>query len=199
MNTLKIPIVSIGETGYALDARAPISELQPPETSTLPVQEVSVTGQFTALGSGFLFRGVIAADFTEACYRCLEPAQESVTVEVTWVFEEGASNVFQELNHASDDDVEFVSDSSRSEDAPRSFQGPEIDLAPYVWEELVFAQPSRFLCSEACNGLCPHCGVNLNENVCACADVAIEKPTGHSGFAALAQLFPELAPDTKKE
>jgi uncharacterized protein len=46
-----------------------------------------------------------------------------------------------------------------------------IMLGEYIVSELVLSMPLRYICSPNCKGLCPHCGVNLNKENCAC-----EKP-----------------------
>ena len=114
------------------------------------------------------------------------------------MFSEGPEAVFEEIAHAMDmeEGDAFEDDPS---DSRRSFQGHELNLAPYVWEEVVFAQPSRYLCRSDCKGLCPCCGMNQNEGSCRCADVRYEEPIGNRGLAVLAELFPELAPEKTKE
>lgn len=199
MNTFKIPVSAIGETGYAFSACAPVSDIQPPATSILPICEVTVSGRFTPVGDTFLFRGVIRGVFADACYRCLEPAQIEEALEVSWVFSRNALGAYSELGQASeleDSGDELHGDAGRSQQAD---QAPQIDLAPCVWEELVLAQPSRFLCGEECRGMCPRCGVNLNKGNCKCAAAHTLEDSGNSGLAALARLFPELTPDKKKE
>jgi uncharacterized protein len=53
------------------------------------------------------------------------------------------------------------------------FDGHTLDLAPTLREQILLALPMDALCGEACKGLCPHCGQNLNEATCDCrADVA---------------------------
>ena len=37
-------------------------------------------------------------------------------------------------------------------------------------EQILLAVPLRVLCIEECKGLCPHCGKNLNEGQCSCAE-----------------------------
>jgi uncharacterized protein len=44
----------------------------------------------------------------------------------------------------------------------------------------------QVLCDEACRGLCPHCGANLNLGPCACPAEEDESP-----FAALSSLLEE--------
>ena len=45
----------------------------------------------------------------------------------------------------------------------------EIDVGEALREELVLTAPAYVVCSEECRGLCPHCGMNLNETTCECA------------------------------
>ncbi len=199
MSTFKIPVSCIGETGYTVDACAPVAEIQPPDTLGLPILDVTVRGCLTAVADTFLFRGTICGTFVNACYRCLTPARAAFNVTVAWVFRQGTSLTYEEIEHAADLEDASYSAQDRDSESCRPFQGPEIDLAPYIWEELVFAQPSRFLCKENCKGMCPGCGINLNAGVCKCSDTSNVEPEGNSGLASLARLFPELAPEKKKE
>lgn len=48
------------------------------------------------------------------------------------------------------------------------YEGKTIDLDPMLYEQLLLAQPTTYLCSEGCKGLCPRCGANLNTSPCAC-------------------------------
>lgn len=199
MTIFKIPVSSIGETGYAFDANVPVEDIQPPATMDLPIRQVKVSGIVSPVGETFLFRGEIEGTFEDACYRCLAPARVNVRLEIAWVFGMNSSGVFEEIGSASDREDDEAPVAVRSSETQRVSQVPEIDLAPCVWEELVFAQPSKFVCEDDCQGLCPRCGVNRNKEVCQCADVVTEKADGNSGLAALARLFPELAPENKKE
>ena len=48
------------------------------------------------------------------------------------------------------------------------FQGDEIDLSDVLNEQVVLCLPHQVLCQEACKGLCPQCGSDLNEGACRC-------------------------------
>ena len=62
-------------------------------------------------------------------------------------------------------------------------QEPEIDLFQVLAQQVFLLMPAKKICSEECKGLCPRCGVNLNEKTCHCqADVK------SSPFAVLAGL-----------
>ena len=43
-----------------------------------------------------------------------------------------------------------------------------IDLTAEVREDILIEFPQKFICAEECAGLCPTCGVNLNEARCDC-------------------------------
>jgi uncharacterized protein len=49
------------------------------------------------------------------------------------------------------------------------YKEDSIDLGELMHEQFVLALPMKPLCSEACKGLCVHCGTNLNKATCACA------------------------------
>lgn len=48
------------------------------------------------------------------------------------------------------------------------YQGETLDLDDVVREQVELALPMARLCSEECQGLCAHCGANLNDAKCTC-------------------------------
>ncbi len=46
--------------------------------------------------------------------------------------------------------------------------GQEIDLLPFISQEILLSLPMKPLCKETCKGLCPECGVNKNLQQCLC-------------------------------
>ena len=44
-----------------------------------------------------------------------------------------------------------------------------LDITDLLREQFELALPMKPLCSEACRGLCPECGANLNRTECGCA------------------------------
>jgi uncharacterized protein len=48
------------------------------------------------------------------------------------------------------------------------YDGDEIDIDDYVFEEVILNLPIKALCAESCKGLCPICGKNLNSEDCQC-------------------------------
>jgi uncharacterized protein len=148
-------------------------------------------------GDEYLFQGSVSGVFEHVCDRCLEAACAPFDVDVVWTFKEGPRQTVEDALEDDDTDEPAV--------AVVGFDGNEIDLAPCVWEEVVLAMPSKFICREDCAGLCPKCGVDLNRGRCACRDnddnVADrgERPMGNKGLAGLAELFPDLRPKRSEE
>ena len=48
------------------------------------------------------------------------------------------------------------------------FEGDELELDPYVYEEVILAIPIKALCDDVCKGICPVCGKNRNTETCEC-------------------------------
>lgn len=53
-------------------------------------------------------------------------------------------------------------------------RGDELELSPYIQEELLLHIPFVPVCREDCRGLCPTCGVNRNEQSCDCKQEHID-------------------------
>jgi uncharacterized protein len=97
------------------------------------------------IAEGIVVRGELAATWTAACSRCLEPVTGDLAVHVDELFEtvplEGETYPLEE-------DV--------------------IDLEPMVRDALLLELPLVPLCRADCAGLCPNCGVNHNVASCDC-------------------------------
>jgi uncharacterized protein len=51
---------------------------------------------------------------------------------------------------------------------PLDLHAAELDLTEALREQLMLRVPQYVVCDEACRGLCPQCGANLNETECGC-------------------------------
>ncbi len=51
-----------------------------------------------------------------------------------------------------------------------------IDSEAIVAEQLLLAIPVQRLCDSSCKGLCPECGINLNEKKCKCGEINSNSP-----------------------
>ena len=64
--------------------------------------------------------------------------------------------------------------SENAEEDEFSFDGITVDLAEPLREAVILAFPSRLVCKDDCKGLCPKCGVNLNNGKCNCCELEEE-------------------------
>ena len=96
-----------------------------------------------------------------SCSRCLEP------------FEVAVDAAF-ELRYVPqpDGDAEVVPDEREIEDDDLTtayYSDGQLDIGDLLREQFQLALPMKPLCSDACRGLCAHCGANLNRTECECA------------------------------
>lgn len=59
----------------------------------------------------------------------------------------------------------------------------EVDVGELAYTAFILDMDTKHLCSEDCKGLCPGCGVNLNQAPCRC------KKQADPRWAALEQLL----------
>jgi uncharacterized protein len=102
------------------------------------------------------FDGSVRGEATATCGRCLESFGLAVAKDFALVLTP-ARPLGGEIELGAPDLTQSF------------YAGPEIDLTPLVYEQVMLALPTRPLCAEECRGLCPQCGANRNTEACACA------------------------------
>ncbi len=50
----------------------------------------------------------------------------------------------------------------------------EIDLLPFIKENLILSIPMKTVCSSSCKGICSGCGADLNSEACTCSEAPID-------------------------
>lgn len=118
-------------------------------------------------------RGRLQAEVALSCGRCLEPFQLSVDQELDLFYLAHEAGQDQE----EEDEVEL----SDRDVVVAYYAGDRLDLGDMIREQLFLSVPLKRLCREDCRGLCPRCGVNRNQQDCACLT---EEPS-LSPFASL--------------
>jgi uncharacterized protein len=158
---LELPPYVQGAIEYADDhggGKAPKSSVPPPTGIEYAVEGGAVPAQLdvTAMTDGLSFRLRFGATYAGPCARCLEPATWSVDVDAHAVHDHDAPEEDEELRS------EHVSDATN-----------QLDVTGWAQEEVGLRFPTRVLCRPDCRGLCPQCGIDLNEH----PDHAHEQPT----------------------
>jgi len=108
---------------------------------------------------GILIQGTVEARLELECVRCLEVFSQSVLLDVEEIFRLADVGPTPDLPYAMDNDG-------------------RVDLAPLMRELTWIAIPLKPICRPDCRGLCPHCGANLNHEICHCQDEAIDPHWG---------------------
>ncbi|MFC1575374.1 DUF177 domain-containing protein [Gemmatimonadota bacterium] len=151
---LTIPLARLEQEG-SLEIRAAIPPDHPrwEGTELRFASPLSVSGKVQWLTSGEVLarvalRGVLAHE----CRRCLKPLEVPMEDEFDLLFAPK-----EEPEEGDDGSVRLL---------PPGVM--ELDLAEAVWEEIILSQSPFAVCETDCQGFCPSCGVNLNEEQCQC-------------------------------
>ena len=108
---------------------------------------LAVNGKVYSIGGALEISAEITGDYTSVCSRCGKPVSAKLS-----------ANLFESIDSEfTDIDEECITVSGNVIDISGS-----IDAC--IFEEL----PMQPLCKEDCKGLCPVCGIDLNENECNC-------------------------------
>ena len=122
-------------------------------------------------------QGHVASRFTMACSRCLK----SFDLPVEADFELTYAGQLPEVENEDEDGEEI--ELTAEDMGIALIEGDELDLAPPLVEQLLLSLPFQPICKEDCNGLCPHCGADLNLSECNC-----NEPQFDTRFAALQKI-----------
>ena len=139
----------------------------PLKIADLPIDEskTQVTGKAILTNlDGFILAQITGqATLPEPCSRCLK--------EVVLIIPLNFSREFKtEIPGRARNDERVDQD----DDEAYLIVDGEIDLNPPLTEEIIANIPIKVLCQENCQGLCPKCGANLNDNPCKCDRVEFE-------------------------
>jgi uncharacterized protein len=91
------------------------------------------------------------------CSRCLEPFTSSVDAAFDLRYQPHATNTGEGEIEVEEDDLTTA-----------FYEHNAIDLGHLMREQMYLALPMKPLCRDACRGLCPTCGANLNLGTCGC-------------------------------
>lgn len=130
--------------------------------------------KLTKLEPDYYMRGKLDFKIGQTCARCAEdfvmPMKTNFELALVHVPEGKAADPV--LSEESEElDVTY-------------FEGPALELAPIVEEQLVLSLPVQATCKPNCLGICQTCGQNLNVNKCDC-----DNSKGLSPFADLLKNF----------
>jgi len=103
--------------------------------------------------------GDLSARFELMCARCLEPVVQDVTRKFDLLYRPLGADAGREELSVTTAEAEIS-----------YYQGEGLLLEDALREQVLLAVPVKVICREDCKGLCPHCGKNLNQEQCSCAE-----------------------------
>lgn len=109
--------------------------------------ELDLDLRLQSVSEGVLVSGTVSGPVTGECGRCLRPISNTIDVDI---------QEFYAYAHS-------TTDETTDEDEVGRLQGDLIDLEPALRDAVVLALPPNPLCRDECPGLCPDCGVPLDE------------------------------------
>lgn len=119
--------------------------------------------------------GCFEATLEIPCARCLAVYTRPLTERFALTFTPQADEETLEERQLEADDLGLI-----------SYRDERLELTDPLQDQLLIAVPIRALCHDACRGLCPVCGADLNQNPCDC-----EKKPFNNKFSALSQIRPK--------
>jgi uncharacterized protein len=133
------------------------------------------------MGSDLYLEGSLSGAVEAECSRCLARYRHALREGFRLVLEPAGDRV-----PADPDSAEALQKEGLclGEDLEAGwYRGYELQLDSFFAELIALAMPVQPLCREECAGLCPVCGVDLNQSTCTCAELKPDSP-----FATLAAL-----------
>jgi DUF177 domain-containing protein len=141
-----------------------------------------VHARLTKIGRNVLLQSRFTVPLEGQCKRCLKKVRvdEPIDLTLTYVPREKAqpeaTRRASQERAVNGEAASLVLETVDEE----PYSGKTIDVGPALREQILLAIPSAPLCDEACKGLCPRCGKDLNAGECGC-----EKSTLDPRWAAL--------------
>jgi uncharacterized protein len=102
-------------------------------------------------------RGELATSLDLICARCLEPVTQDVKRNFELLYRPLGADAGRDELSVTDAEAEIG-----------YYEGQGILLEDLLREQVLLALPLKITCREDCKGLCPQCGVNLNQQQCSC-------------------------------
>ncbi len=144
--------------GFRFDHQYTANELDLSNHEFLFRQLPQVAGRVSRVGVDIRLHGQLQASLEIRCDRCLEAVSLKVDTPLDLFYTPG------EMERGKSGEAEVL---ARDLDFA-VYENEEINLDETVLEQLELLLPTRALCREDCEGLCPQCGTNLNDEKCRC-------------------------------
>lgn len=113
-------------------------------------------------GEEYFCQGTVQATVNVECSRCLNGFDKECESSIDFI-------ACTETLHDDEKDVLDTEDYAYFKDGDL-----QADISDIVRQAIILSLSLKPLCAEDCKGLCPQCGINLNETTCSCVKEVID-------------------------
>lgn len=153
---LPLNAVKKGQTTFSFDVNL---DPQFKEGERVSIISLSVNIEATILGDDILLKLEVSTNASFCCDRCDESFNKNIRGTVTTLF----TTDFLKIEDTEGGEIRLFDN-----------HASELDITQDILDALYLAIPDKIICKEACKGLCPQCGSNLNIASCNCSDHEID-------------------------
>ncbi|HZE88356.1 MAG TPA: DUF177 domain-containing protein [Verrucomicrobiae bacterium] len=146
--------------GVQLDFPVATTSLPVGPGESILVHRAVLRGRAVPKRGGVSLAGSLSGDVEVSCARCLKPFGMTVNREF---------DLFYALSPVKGKEVQIPDDAL---DYEFLHDGDAIDLQQVAAEQIYLEIPMKPLCTPECRGLCPGCGIDLNESDCGGHDAS---------------------------
>ena len=141
-----------------VDRTLPPSVFEPADPDYRVVAPVRLTMDVEKAGAdAFAVKGRVSTTLEMSCSRCLDGFEVPVDAAFDLRYVPHAENTGEGEREIAEDDLTTA-----------FYRDGMLDIVDLLREQFQLALPMKPLCSDACRGMCPQCGINLNRTECAC-------------------------------
>ena len=142
----------------------------PKDSNFKIINPIRYNGEIYKVDSEYLIHINISYKYESYCDRCLKLAIDEISTVLSGKLKENKGKYDDEDEL---DEIIYYNDNL-------------LNLAEYIWSQVVSSLPMKILCSNECKGLCPSCGIDLNTQSCDCMGNTIDPR-----LEKLKELFPK--------
>jgi len=154
---MKIVIPDIPEEGLVAELEEKISiegfSVSSPVKAQLTVNKIA---------NEVMVTGSLSVQLEMECSRCLKGVRQAQELPVCVVYHP-AEEIGSDKHGLHDDEMDMG-----------FYTGEELDLEELIREQILLSLQMKPLCNEDCKGICPKCGIDLNNGTCTCVQKEID-------------------------
>ena len=134
------------------------------EKNDFSIEGIDVFCQAKRIREAVFIEGSLETTVASNCCRCLDVTHLPVKIDFRYTFLPEKNRAKQQEDELSAEDLEYG-----------YYEDDVIDLDSLIFEQVMLQIPIKILCTDACKGLCSHCGINLNAADCGCHTEQIDE------------------------